>query len=209
MSDISKRGADQPFALISQTGAKARPDIPAGHAVIGFAHQMSLIHNTILRGLNVLYNQCLAVKTDTTDARDFLVFGQVFYEALHGHHQLEETFFFPELEKITGVKGLMDGNVQQHKDFEQGLERFREYVFKTNANVYDGVALKTILDDFGPILQKHLHEEIDTLLDLAPYDSQKLSDLWERAAKMAHESHDKHRYDCSVVPVHPSGIEKG
>jgi hemerythrin-like domain-containing protein len=209
---MSKAWADQPFALISETGIRARTDIPAGHAAVNYAHKMALLHNMIIRGLNALYNQCLGVQTDTTDAHDFLVFGQVFYETLHGHHQLEEILFFPELEKITGEKGLMDGNVQQHKDFEESLEQFREYVFKTNADAYDGMELKAILDNLGPILEKHLHEEIKTLLDLAVYDSQKLQDLWGRCEKTAHESHDKYRYDTLIIPVHhlqPSCVGKG
>lgn len=161
---------------------------------------MALIHNIIIRGLNALYNQCLGVQTSTSDVSDFLLFGQVFYETLHHHHQLEETFFFPELEKMTDVKGLMDRNVQEHKDFEEGLEQFREYVFKTNADAYDGMTLKAILDNLGPTLEKHLHGEIKTLLDLSLYDSQKLLDLWGRAEKIAKTTQDKYRYAWSITP---------
>jgi hypothetical protein len=74
--------------------------------------------------------------------------------------------------------------------------------FKTSVDAYDGMKLKAILDNLGPILEKHLHDEIETLLDLAVYDSQKLRDLWAQAVKRIHESHDKHRYDTLIVPVH-------
>jgi hypothetical protein len=54
--------------------------------------------------------------------------------------------------------------------------------------------LKAILDNLGPTLEKHLLVEIGALLNLAVYDSQKLSDLWSRAEKISQVSHDN--YGC-------------
>jgi hypothetical protein len=101
---------------------------------------------------------------------------------------------------MTGTKDLMERNVQEHKDFEGVLERFRDRVFKTNIDAYGGQKLKAILNNFGPTLEKHLHREIQTLLDLAIYDSQNLLDIWNRAEKIAKSSHDRHRYDCPIMP---------
>lgn len=134
-----------PFALISETGVKARKDIPAGHPCVFWAQQMALIHNSILRALNASYNQCLGVQTGTQEAADFLVFNQCLFEFLEEHHTVEEEVFFPDIEKAAGIKGLMDANVEQHHAFEAGLTAFKEYVFGTSKDEYDGEKLREII----------------------------------------------------------------
>jgi hypothetical protein len=82
--------ASSPFTLLSSTGASKNKDILADHAVIKMAKQMALIHNTMLRGLSSVYNECLAIQPGTQDAADLLVRGQVFFEMLHEHNDAEE-----------------------------------------------------------------------------------------------------------------------
>jgi hypothetical protein len=170
--------ADAPLELIPVTGIENRPDVPKDHSAVDIARNMVQLHNIIFRGFNSSYNQCLAVKAGTPEARDFLIYNQILFETIEAHHYSEETYFFPELEKFTGEKDLMTVNIAQHRDFDDGLHKLRDYAYGTDAKDYDGEKLKAILDKLGPVLAKHLRAEIATLLDLSKYDSAGVKKLW-------------------------------
>ncbi|PGH32097.1 hypothetical protein GX50_05113 [[Emmonsia] crescens] len=187
---MAKLWADTPMSLISETGSKERSDIPPGHFAITCAQNMAHLHNVIIRGFNASYNQCLAIKPDTLDAKDFLFYNRVLYESIHSHHDVEEQISFPGLVELTGVKDIMDQNIQEHKDFEDSLEKFRKYVFETDAKSYDGKRLQEIMDNLAPAIHRHLVAEIPTLLDLAKYDSKKLEAWWNQTAKKAQQHGD-------------------
>ncbi|KAN0074130.1 hypothetical protein V8E54_008067 [Elaphomyces granulatus] len=170
--------ADQPFALIKETGILSRQDIPdRQHPAISMAQHMALTHNIIIRGLNASFNQCLSVSPKTKEAQDFLLFNQCLFEILHDHHTVEEEHMFGAIEKFTGVPGIMDKNLEEHKDFQEGLEKYRQYIYETDATDYDGQTLQALLEGFGKTMEVHLHNEIPTLLDLKDYDAAKLKAL--------------------------------
>ncbi|PGH16850.1 hypothetical protein AJ79_01494 [Helicocarpus griseus UAMH5409] len=187
--------ADTPMSLISETGFEERSDIPPGHFAITCAQNMAKLHNTIMRCFNASYNQCLAVEPDTVDASDFLFYNRALYEHIHAHHDTEEKVSFPDLVKLTGVKDIMDKNIQEHKDFEAALDKFREYVYETDAKSYNGKRLQEVMDDLAPVLHKHLVGEIPTLLDLAKYDSKKLEAWWGQTATKAAGGVDLFRWE--------------
>ena len=183
-----------PFSLISETGALQRTDIPAEHAVVHIAQQMALIHNTILRALNSSYNQCLAVKAGTSDADDSLFYNQRIFNMLHEHHMDEEERMFPAIEELAGVRGLMDQNIEQHKAFEGGVERFREYVYSRSMKDYDGLELQGLIDGFGSVVTIHLHDEIPSLLGLKNLNSAELMTIWNTGERAAHSRVDQYKY---------------
>lgn len=189
-----KQWADQPFALIKETGILSRPNIPRHHPAVAMAQGMALSHNVILRGMNASYNQCLSVQPKTAAASDFLFFNQCLFEILKTHHDIEEEYMFGEIEKLTGVPGIMDGNLQEHRDFHEGLEKFREYVFETDAEKYDGKTLQGLLDGFGRAVEKHLHNEIPTLLDLNECDAAKLKAISTTLGKRFAKANNVYRY---------------
>jgi hypothetical protein len=133
------------------------------------------------------------VKAGTPEARDFLIYNQVLFETIESHHYSEETYVFPELQKFTGEKDLMAENVAQHREFDDGLHRLKDYAYGTDAKDYDGEKFKEILDNLGPVLAKHLRAEISTLLDLAKYDSAGLYKLWLDVDRKAVAHLDKTR----------------
>ncbi len=179
--------------LISETGARRNPDVPAGHPAIRFARQMAQIHNGTIRALNSIYNQCTALKLDTQDAADFLSYCQMFHETLLHHHEVEEETLFPDIEELAGKPGMMEANVQQHREFEDGLESFRFYVFDTGPKNYNGQKLKDIIDSSGKIVEQHLHDEIPTLLSLHHLDAKKMKQVWARAEKAAQTDVDPYK----------------
>lgn len=157
------------------------------------AQQMALSHNVILRGMNASFNQCLGVQPGTTEAHDFLLFNQCLFEILQQHHDVEETYMFGEIERLTKIDGIMDQNIQEHKDFHDDLERFRKYVFETAAGDYDGQTLKAMLEGFGKTVEKHLHNEIPSLLELKDYDVTGLKRISKGAGKKFASAGDKYR----------------
>jgi hypothetical protein len=85
----------------------------------------------------------------------FLIFNQCIFEVIKTHHDIKEQYIFPAIENYTGVVGIMDQNFQEHRAFRDGLDRFCQYVYKTDANRYDGKTLQAIIDEFGKPLEKY------------------------------------------------------
>jgi hypothetical protein len=186
--------AEAPFKLIKSTGLKLRPDIPNSSAVYVYAQSTSLVHNLFLRGLNASYHQCLAIQAGTAEAQDFLVFNQCLWESIQDHHDQEEDFLFLALEELSAEnKGMMKGNVEEHATFHESFEAFRKYVFETKAADYDGEKLRNLLQTCGPLIEKHLHNEISTLVALYGSDEKKLRDIWKQLEKRVMDATDKYR----------------
>lgn len=143
---------------------------------------MSFAHNIMFRTLNAVTLQYYQL-TALTDITDFLTYCQCFHEMVHSHHHHEETYFFPAIEAYSGVKGIMDTNLAQHHAFEEGLKRFKEYVYSVKAEGWDREEFKRILESFTPALVKHLREEIQTLLALDKYGGEKLKKAWDDMEK--------------------------
>ena len=199
---MTTKWADQPFALIKETGYLSRQDIPdRQHPAIMIAQQMALTHNVVLRGLNASFNQCLSVSPKTKEAQDFLVFNQSLFEIIHAHHTVEEEHMFVAIEKFTGVPGIMDKNLQEHKDFQEGLEKYRQYIFETDASDYDGKTLQALLEGFGKTIELHLHNEIPTLLDLMDYDAAGLKAVASASGKRFRSGNDFYRYGYSLASL--------
>jgi Hemerythrin HHE cation binding domain len=157
---------ETPFRLISNTGASLMPKVPNDHYCIKNAQVMAMTHNTFFRALNAIYQQAPHIIPGIQQAADFLNYCCIAYEFIH-HQQLgEEHIFFPEIEKATGIAGLMDANMAQHHTMEAGLEVFCKYVEGTRKEDFNGGELRRIINDFAPTFEQHNHDEIQTILNL-------------------------------------------
>src|SRR4051812_39434105 len=106
---------------------------------------MSLAHNSILRGLNSIYLQAPHIPSSLVPS--FLTYCQCWAESMSHHHHAEESFFFPEIERVTGEKGLMTRNVEQHEKFTPGFEKFDEYVKSKEAlERFDGEEVRRLVE---------------------------------------------------------------
>jgi hemerythrin-like domain-containing protein len=145
---------------------------------------MSLAHNGIIRGLNSIYLQAPHLPSpslsslNATITRDFLTYCQCWSESMHHHHDAEEEVYFPAIENIAGVKGLMEQNVEQHRAFTPGFEAFEAYCRTCPPEEFDGQKLRELVEGFAEALVKHLHEEIETLRALDGYDSVRLREAY-------------------------------
>ncbi|KAM7220106.1 hemerythrin HHE cation binding domain containing protein [Rhypophila decipiens] len=97
------------------------------------------------------------------DESHFCAYIKVWCLTVLTHHHEEEAYLFPWVEKLTGVKGLMVGNLEQHKTFHRGLEVFDQYVDDVGGGVVE------LIDDFGQVLTEHLGDEIPTLMALREF----------------------------------------
>jgi hemerythrin-like domain-containing protein len=134
---------------------------------------MIIPHNGFLRYMNAIYNQGEKVEKigSAQDILDFMGYALQWIKLVHEHHEGEESFVFPEIEKKAGALGIMDINIEQHQEFQPGMKAFEKYA----QDVVDGrepyvwAKLRQIIDGFMPILQAHLYAEINVLLDLEQY----------------------------------------
>jgi hemerythrin-like domain-containing protein len=146
---------------------------------------MALAHNGILRGLNSIHIQAPNIpKTDLTAIRDFLTYCQCWSESMHHHHDAEEENFFPNIESITCVAGLMQRNVEQHRAFTPGFEQFQEYCQTCDPKAYDGAKLRALVEAFAEPLTQHLHDEVETLRALDKYDSERIRQAYKQLEKI-------------------------
>ena len=102
---------------------------------------------------------------------------------MHHHHEAEETTFFPSIEQISGVQGIMARNVEQHRAFTPGFDRFQEYCRACLSKDYDGGKIRSLIDDFAEPLTRHLHDEIETLRALDVHDSERIRQAYQRFEK--------------------------
>ncbi|KAH6709126.1 hypothetical protein DL95DRAFT_435627 [Leptodontidium sp. 2 PMI_412] len=176
MSTTDAPWADAPFNLIPTPGRGE--EVSKLPVPVWIAREMTCAHNGILRGLNSIYQQSTHV-TKPQDIKDLLKYTEFWCDWIREHHDAEEEFYFPEVERLTGMKGLMAANVAQHHAFMPGLEAFSKYAMETSVEEYDGLKLRAIVDSFGEILTKHLTDEIDTLLELKAYDGAVMKKLYD------------------------------
>ncbi|WAO85512.1 Hemerythrin domain-containing protein [Fusarium falciforme] len=168
-----KPWADGPFPLISASISGDNVEKPVQGAR-KLAAEMTLVHNLILRGINAIYNQAINVGARGTgkDKLDFANFAYQWGAMLSEHHDTEEKMVFPEIEKITEVRGLMGDSVAEHHAFHDGLTQYMEYLDKVRSgnDTYDGEKLKAIIDSFAPVMQEHLVHEIESLVKLTDHE---------------------------------------
>jgi len=77
---------------------------------------------------------------------------------IHHHHDLEEQYLFPELEKKLG-QGALSSNVNEHKEFVPQLVKLKEYMERVKAGEekYDGQLLIQKIHSFSDIMIAHLN----------------------------------------------------
>ncbi|KAL1863911.1 hypothetical protein Daus18300_008060 [Diaporthe australafricana] len=178
--------ADEPFPLLA-TPSK-RPNLEnEKHSYVHVASEMTHVHNVLIRGLNAIIQQAPYVKTKK-DTKDLLTYVGCWVKMVVHHHDTEESFIFPEIEKFAGKPGLMEDPKHQHELFHDGLERLLQYTQSTSAEKFswDGPGgMKEIVDSFSKDLMDHLHAEIDLFLSFKDLDSDGLKKTWDAGEAIA------------------------
>jgi hypothetical protein len=104
----SKPWADAPLKLITT------PQFETGNTDIfttGATH-MALLHNSIFRGYNSIYQQAPNVKD--VDKYDFIGYSLTWYKFVKSHHDDEEVSLFTKVEDVLGDKTIWDETHKEH-----------------------------------------------------------------------------------------------
>jgi hemerythrin-like domain-containing protein len=197
------------FKLIFETGRMPNSKIPDGHFCKENAKLMALTHNTIFRALNALYIQALGITPGTQEAVDIRTYCLLccFYFIQH-HHNLEQTMYFPDLEKASGFPSLMNVNIEEHRKLDEGLENSRKFAEDTKKrDEYSGDELRRILDSFAADFETHMHAEITAILDLHDkIESETLKAIYTRMFDASEHCSDIFQYATPSSPVINLGI---
>ncbi|MCJ1295865.1 hypothetical protein MMC34_007429 [Xylographa carneopallida] len=164
MTGVPPLYSDTPLAMIHtpkyETGNADPFTIEASH--------MALSHNSFIRGFNSIYQQAPRIKP--TDSTDFVGYCLAWHDCVAEHHHYEETEFFTAIDKAVGEKGVMDGAVEQHAAFHDGLERFKSYLLEKGAD-FSYNELIAIMDSFSEPLYTHLKAEPPQILALSRFST--------------------------------------
>ncbi|KAF1970086.1 hypothetical protein BU23DRAFT_650968 [Bimuria novae-zelandiae CBS 107.79] len=184
---MSKSWAEQPYTLLPLPGQPGQPTSKDAN-ILAIAVEMAQAHNIILRGMSSIYHQCEHVKAPA-DITDFTTYIRSWGDMVYHHHSTEELEAFPKWDEITRAAGAQGSvtsrNVEQHHAFELGFEELRTYAAEVQEEraVYDGKKLKALLEDFAPIFNEHLHDEVKMILDLDGYDGAALKKVMDDTAQ--------------------------
>ncbi|KAK7185604.1 hypothetical protein DPSP01_013569 [Paraphaeosphaeria sporulosa] len=186
--------ADQPYTLLPLPGMPGQRT-STNKDVLDMAVEMAHVHNLILRGMNAIYHQCEHV-TKPGDIKDFVLYIKTWGDMVHHHHSMEETEAFPGWDGIAKAAGASESitsrNVEQHHAFEQGFEELRTYAGEMHEGraEYDAAKVKDMIERFAPILNVHLHDEVNMILDMEKYDGKALKKVMDAAAQTSVNSAD-------------------
>ncbi|KAH7389879.1 hypothetical protein BKA66DRAFT_414180 [Pyrenochaeta sp. MPI-SDFR-AT-0127] len=150
------------------------------------ASEMALVHNCIIRALNSIYIQ--APHVPSTEYVNFVPYCLATYQGLTAHHDGEEEFLFKELEKMTGEEGIMEANVQGHRDFDTIFEEWGHWLESCAAKSdnFSPDKCRSMMDGFMPPLSAHLAAEIPTLMALSRFgDKVDLQGLMKKEGEIA------------------------
>lgn len=104
----SKPWADAPLKLITT------PQFETGHTDLfttGATH-MALLHNSIFRGYNSIYQQAPHIKD--VDKYDFIGYSLTWYKFVKSHHDDEEVSLFTKVEDVLDDKTIWAETHKEH-----------------------------------------------------------------------------------------------
>jgi hypothetical protein len=171
----------KPFPLLTSPLKSTYDSASVG---IQMGHDMVHIHNIILRGLNAIILQAPHIPPNTTAASDLLQLCRFWCDMIVHHHDTEEEYFFPAVEKLIGVPGSMAGNVAGHEAFESALLDFEKWAETTTSATYSSEELLQRISILGPPMVQHLSDEIPSMINLEGKARAKdLKKVWDGAGE--------------------------
>ncbi|KAI1292459.1 hypothetical protein F5Y03DRAFT_400432 [Xylaria venustula] len=157
-----KPWADAPLKLITtpQFETKKTDIFTTG------ATHMALLHNSIFRGYNSIYQQAPHVKD--VDTSDFIGYALTWYKFVKSHHDDEEVSLFTKVEDVLDDKTIWVETHKEHEAFLPGLAEFEKYLVNLRSpQDFSGTELQRIMSSFREPFETHFHSEISTIADLA------------------------------------------
>ncbi|KAK2039832.1 hypothetical protein LZ31DRAFT_598546 [Colletotrichum somersetense] len=160
----TKPWADGPMKLITTPQYETKKtDI----FTLGATH-MALLHNSILRGYNSIYQQAPYIQE--ADKVDFIGYSQAWHKFVKSHHDDEEESLFTKVEDLLDDKNVFAETHKEHESFLAGLGQFNEYLTSLSSpSDFSGTKLLDIMKGFQEPFESHFHSEISTIAGLAAH----------------------------------------
>ncbi|KAM7222502.1 hypothetical protein V8F06_001996 [Rhypophila decipiens] len=172
--------ADEPMKLITtpQYQTKTTDIFTSG------ATHMALLHNSILRGYNSIYQQ--APHLMDQDKADFIAYALVWYKFVKSHHDDEEENLFTKVEEVLQDKTVFEETHKEHESFLAGLASFQEYLTSLKSPAeFSSDRLLEIMSSFQQPFETHFHSEISTIAKLSEHPNVPKEGTPENAAASA------------------------
>ncbi|OIW23906.1 hypothetical protein CONLIGDRAFT_657466 [Coniochaeta ligniaria NRRL 30616] len=132
------------------------------------ATHMALLHNSILRGYNSIYNQIPCIQE--ADKGDFIGYSLTWYKFVKSHHKDEEANLFTKIEDLLQDKSVFEGTHEERESFLCGLDEFNAYLTSLpSPSAFSPAKLQQIMSSFQNPFQNHFHSEITTIAALADH----------------------------------------
>ncbi|KAH6657007.1 hypothetical protein BKA67DRAFT_177335 [Truncatella angustata] len=148
------------------------------------ATHMALLHNSIFRGYNSIYQQ--APHVQPADKSDFIGYALTWHKFVKSHHDDEEENLFTKVEQVLDDKTIWAETIQEHEAFLGGLAKFESYLRSLNApSAFDGAELQKIMSSFQEPFDQHFHHEIVTITSLKDHPNSPKPGSPEEAAASA------------------------
>ncbi|KAK8031602.1 hypothetical protein PG990_001336 [Apiospora arundinis] len=160
----SKPWADSPIKLVAtpQYETKKTDIFTTG------ATHMALVHNSILRGYNSIYQQAAHVKPE--DYSDFIGYCLTWHKFVVSHHDDEEDTLFTAVAQVLDDKTIWEGTLKEHEAFLGGLAEFHKYLTSLASPAdFSGAELLRIMSTFQESFDEHFHSEISTIASLSEH----------------------------------------
>ncbi|KAH9487381.1 hypothetical protein JR316_0001456 [Psilocybe cubensis] len=140
-------------------------DMPPGKFSNMFDYQainMAAAHNVFIQGINAAVAHAPHITPEKV--QPFMVFCLTVLDTIHHHHNVEETFYFPTLEKKLGA-GSLSSNVDEHASFVPQLDATAQWCRDVQAGKeqYDANVFLEKINSFGDLMYEHLVHELPTL----------------------------------------------
>ncbi|SFR55242.1 Hemerythrin HHE cation binding domain-containing protein [Yoonia tamlensis] len=176
----ARAGLPDPLrVLIKEFPRDAWQDHPQYSQLIAFWLDRHLMFRRLLTHLNDDLEAILDARSDTdTYKRGLARYGGMLINQLHGHHQIEDTQYFPVMAQLDTpvARGfdLLDSDHHAMDGLLAGLTDAANGVLKADAaGLRDALGgLHGVLDGFGTMLNRHLVDEeelvVPVLLKYAP-----------------------------------------
>ncbi|KAI2628171.1 hypothetical protein GGS21DRAFT_528061 [Xylaria nigripes] len=157
-----KPWADAPLKLITtpQYTTKKTDIFTTG------ATHMALLHNSIFRGYNSIYQQAPNIKD--AEKVDFIGYALTWFKFVKSHHDDEEVSLFTKVEEVLDDETIWEDTHKEHESFMPGFVQFGKYLrLLSSPKEFSGTELRKIMDAFQAPFEKHFTNEIATIADFA------------------------------------------
>lgn len=129
---------------------------------------MALVHNAMIRGFNSIYQQAPLVLEDHKAA--FVGYTQTWARFVQYHNEEEEATLFNKVSAVLEDESIWTRTRKEQEAITKSVGTLQTYLFKlAHPHNVTSERLIKLLDEIKPDLEKHMHNEVKTIANLAKH----------------------------------------